>query len=69
MKNTIALLTCFVIFFAACNDNKTEESSTSSVRASTADAKDWKFGAALWTFHTMNFPESLDKVDSAGLKY
>ncbi|NNV54786.1 sugar phosphate isomerase/epimerase family protein [Limnovirga soli] len=31
--------------------------------------KDWKFGVALWTFHTVNFPASLDKVDSAGIKY
>ncbi len=32
-------------------------------------AKDWKFGIALWTFHTFSFSQSLDKVDSAGLKY
>ena len=41
-----------------------------SLSASTVDpAKDWKFGVALWTFHTVDFPQSLDKVDSAGLKY
>lgn len=32
-------------------------------------ANDWKLGVALWTFHTFNFPESLEKVDSAGLTY
>ena len=31
--------------------------------------KDWKLGVALWTFHTVNFPESLKLVDSTGLKY
>jgi sugar phosphate isomerase/epimerase len=30
---------------------------------------DWKFGIALWTFHTFSFSEGLDKVDSSGLKY
>ncbi|MFZ9660752.1 MAG: sugar phosphate isomerase/epimerase family protein [Chitinophagaceae bacterium] len=32
-------------------------------------AKDWNLGIALWTFHTMNFPQSLDHVDSTGLKF
>lgn len=31
--------------------------------------KDWKFGVALWTFHTFSFSQALDKTDSAGLKY
>ncbi|MBO9570594.1 MAG: sugar phosphate isomerase/epimerase, partial [Chitinophagaceae bacterium] len=31
--------------------------------------RDWKFGVALWTFHTVNFPEALKLVDSTGLKY
>jgi L-ribulose-5-phosphate 3-epimerase len=31
--------------------------------------KDWKLGVALWTFHTVNFPESLKLVDSTGLTY
>ncbi len=31
--------------------------------------KDWKFGVSLWTFHTVDFPESLKLVDSTGLKY
>ncbi|WP_232540843.1 sugar phosphate isomerase/epimerase family protein [Spirosoma endbachense] len=32
-------------------------------------ANEWKFGVALWTFHTVNFPEALAKVDSAGITY
>lgn len=59
------------LFFAACNnDQSTDTSNTDSTAASSVNpAKDWKFGVALWTFHTFNFPESLDKVDSAGIKY
>src|SRR4030095_10534741 len=30
---------------------------------------DWKFGVALWTFHTGSCAHALAKVDSAGLKY
>lgn len=65
-----ALLVCTGIVIAACNssDNKTKnESDTTEV---TVDpAKDWKLGVALWTFHDVNFPESLNRVDSVGLKY
>ena len=69
MKNGIALIVLAAIIFTACNDNKTENKTTTETATSSVDPKDWKFGAALWTFHTFNFPESLDKVDSAGLKY
>ncbi len=31
--------------------------------------RQWNLGIALWTFHTFSFPESLDKVDSAGIKF
>ena len=31
--------------------------------------KDWKLGAAMYTFHTFSFPAALDKMDSAGVKY
>ena len=66
---SVTLLLCGGIFITACNDEaKTHNDADAGV--STVDpAKDWKFGAALWTFHTVNFPESLNKVDSAGLKY
>ena len=71
MKTLIASFT-FMTFFAACNNNeKTNTTNTAdSLAASSVDpAKEWKFGIALWTFHTVDFPQSLDKVDSAGLKY
>jgi sugar phosphate isomerase/epimerase len=71
MKKTILPLLLLSIFFAACNNNQPEDkNSADSIATSSVDpSKDWKFGVALWTFHTFNFPESLDKVDSAGIKY
>jgi len=30
---------------------------------------DWKLGVALWTFHTVNFTQSLSMVDSTGARY
>lgn len=71
MKRFIALLTWPALLFASCSDNTatTTKSSQDSATASVDTPKDWKFGIALWTFHTVNFPEALKKVDSAGLKY
>ena len=71
MKRTIALLTGILLFFVTSNNSQPSyvNSIGSAVIASIDPSKDWKFGVALWTFHTVNFPESLDKVDSAGLKY
>jgi sugar phosphate isomerase/epimerase len=59
------------LFFAACNNNSSVNNGNSdpAVSASVDPSKDWKVGVALWTFHTVSFPQSLDKVDSAGLKY
>src|SRR6187402_189603 len=68
-SNSVVLLLCASLFMTSCDD-ETKTTNESNTTISTIEpAKDWKFGAALWTFHTMNFPESLDKVDSAGLKY
>ena len=72
MKTTIALLIFETLFFAACNNSQTTNTTNTadSLESSSVEpAKDWKFGIALWTFHTVDFPNSLDKVDSAGLKY
>jgi L-ribulose-5-phosphate 3-epimerase len=68
-RHLLALLLCAGLFLSACNDGtKTDKGSDST--ASTVDpANDWKFGVALWTFHDVNFPESLNRVDSVGLKY
>ena len=56
MKSVITSLACFALFSVA---------SAQPVNP----AKDWKFGVALWTFHTVSFSQGLEKVDSAGLKY
>jgi sugar phosphate isomerase/epimerase len=71
MKKTILPVLLISLFFAACNNSQpADNKSADSTAASSVDpSKDWKFGVALWTFHDVNFPQSLDKVDSAGLKY
>jgi len=51
----------------ACNSNKTPNDSHAT--ASSEDtAYHWDLGVALWTFHNVDFPESLKMADSAGLK-
>lgn len=58
------LISCF---FIACHSNKNNKAE--SVVSVGEGTKNWKLGVALWTFHTFNFPQSLSKVDSAGLAY
>jgi L-ribulose-5-phosphate 3-epimerase len=71
MRKTIVPLLSILLFFTACNNNAaTAKENTDSTATSSVDpAKDWKFGVALWTFHTFSFPEGLNKADSAGVKY
>lgn len=70
MKKSTILLAAVAVLLAACNNSTTVSSQNSSDSTATVDpAKDWQLGVALWTFHTVNFPLSLDKVDSVGLKY
>ena len=72
MKKTIASLTLMTLFFVACHNNQATSTANTADSLSTSSvdpAKDWKFGIALWTFHTVDFRQSLDKADSAGLKY
>jgi len=72
MKKTLLPLLLIALLSGACNNASQDvpaETSKDSVAATVNPANDWKLGVALWTFHTFNFPESLDKVDSAGLKY
>jgi sugar phosphate isomerase/epimerase len=68
MKTLLYACLFMTLVFTACSDKKnTGESGAES--AAEDVTRDWKFGVALWTFHTFNFPESLAKVDSAGLTY
>ena len=72
MKQLTSLLFLITIFLVACTNLQTSGSTSkdSAETSSTVDpTKDWKFGVALWTFHDVNFPQSLDKVDSAGIVY
>jgi L-ribulose-5-phosphate 3-epimerase len=70
MKKMILPLLSLMLLIAACNNGTQKSTNQGTDSLSTVDAaKDWKFGVALWTFHTFNFPEALDKVDSAGVAY
>lgn len=70
MKQSTILLAAIAVLLFACNDNATVSYPKSSDSTSAINpAKDWQLGVALWTFHTVNFPQSLDRVDSVGLKY
>ncbi|HVZ97211.1 MAG TPA: sugar phosphate isomerase/epimerase [Chitinophagaceae bacterium] len=70
MKKIFALMMPVALFSAACNNGRNNKSaSTDSTAVTQASPDKWKFGVALWTFHNVNFPQSLDEVDSAGLKY
>src|SRR5215831_17013248 len=53
------------VFLVQCKSHQKLQSTTSSP----AIAANWKFGVALWTFHIVNFPESLKQVDSVGVRY
>jgi L-ribulose-5-phosphate 3-epimerase len=75
MKTLLIACLCVTLAFTACNNEKnttqdTTSADTTSTNTTAVDvANDWKFGVALWTFHTFNFPDALAKVDSADLTY
>ena len=64
-KNVFYLLASLAIVLSSCE--KAKDSNDGEVGHS--DPKNWKFGVALWTFHTSNFPDALQLVDSSGLEY
>ncbi len=71
MKKNLLPFLLISLLFGACNNTlqNSTAGNTDSLATTIDPVKDWKLGVALWTFHTFNFPESLDKVDSAGVKY
>jgi sugar phosphate isomerase/epimerase len=70
MKKIAGLFAIASMIIIACNSNQQSKAPDNGTSTSAIDpAKDWKFGVALWTFHYLDFPRSLDQVDSAGLKY
>src|SRR6185503_10777744 len=54
---------CASLFMASCNDEPKTTSNSNTTGSIVDPAKDWKFGVALWTFHTVNFPESLKYIE------
>jgi sugar phosphate isomerase/epimerase len=66
MKTLLASL-FIAVSITACNSGTNNKESTADTSMNVAN--DWKFGVALWTFHTFNFPDALAKVDSSGLQY
>lgn len=63
MKKLFYFITAFLIT-AGC-----EKKSADHAEATEVVSADWKFGVALWTFHTSNFPDALDLVEKSGLQY
>ena len=51
-----------MLLFLNCGNQKPPQQST-------AGMGDWKLGIALWTFHTVNFPQSLSMVDSSNVRF
>ncbi|RYY29661.1 MAG: sugar phosphate isomerase/epimerase, partial [Chitinophagaceae bacterium] len=66
----IAILFSLLVFYS-CNDQQppANPADDSTAVINVNPGEDWKFGIALWTFHNMNFAESVDRVNSSGLKY
>jgi L-ribulose-5-phosphate 3-epimerase len=60
------ILTCIAALLVCCDAKKNNDDSSA---AATGIEQDWKLGVALWTFHTFNFEEALEKIDSSGLTY
>lgn len=69
MKKIIGLLAMVMTIFASCTSDPGNDEGNVAQTTDSTSVKDWKLGVALWTFHTMNFPESLERADSAGIKY
>jgi L-ribulose-5-phosphate 3-epimerase len=74
MKTFLPAIAFLSLILTACNNNPTSANKgaaadTAAASSSVNPENDWKFGVALWTFHTVNFPKSLAEVDSSGLKY
>jgi len=69
MKRLFVLSAVAVLYCAACHNGSGHRPGGDDATDSTTAPAGLKFGVALWTFHNVDFPRSLDEVDSAGLKY
>lgn len=52
-------------FICSCGSNISKSDDTSTTTLDSASR--WNIGVALWTFHNVDFPESLKLADSAGI--
>lgn len=68
MKTAMYLLLTSLLMagIISCDSNKTPTNSDATAAMDTSFH--WDLGVALWTFHNVDFPESLKMADSAGLK-
>lgn len=71
MKTLLYSSLLSLVAIAACTPRTTTSDQPADASAVSLGevTSDWKFGIALWTFHTFNFPDALAKVDSTGLVY
>jgi sugar phosphate isomerase/epimerase len=69
MKRIVPGRTIYVVILFACMSSYHTIGQNTASKNNVQPATDWKFGVALWTFHTVSFPAGLDLVDSSGLKY
>ncbi|HEY0433044.1 MAG TPA: sugar phosphate isomerase/epimerase [Chitinophagaceae bacterium] len=67
MKPAFLFLIASLLFIGSCSNSPAGQ--TGAQAGEDTNPPDWKLGVALWTFHTVDFPGSLDAVDSTGLKY
>jgi L-ribulose-5-phosphate 3-epimerase len=65
MTHRLLIILIISSVFAACGQNKTASNPEANI---TDSATNLTLGVALWTFHNVDFPESLKMADSAGLK-
>jgi L-ribulose-5-phosphate 3-epimerase len=65
MTHRLLIILIISSVFAACGSNKTASNPEADI---TDSATNLTLGVALWTFHNVDFPESLKMADSAGLK-
>lgn len=73
MKLFALLILTGAFSFAACNNSNTSATTTNTANTSTDTAAagstaGFKLGVQMWTFNKFTFSESLDKVDSTGIK-
>lgn len=66
-KKIFEIMSCVLLLaIVSCQSNKPATDSASTTDSDSS--YQWNLGVALWTFHNVDFPESLKMTDSAGLK-